>query len=416
MTQDRDSDRTDRREFLQAGALATAAAITLTPGLRQDLPAAQAPPVVPKRTLGKTGVEITMLDQGAVRGSLDNVLRFSYSQGVRVFDTAKVYGTEPDFKKWFEQDPEVRKQIFLVTKDMPKTAKQMVGHASTSGSRRSATDHIDLFFIHGLGDDHTRRRRHRTSSRARSSRRRPTRSGSRARPGSSASRPTTRTAPRSSRRRPRGGSSTRSCSSTPPGSTRIAAQQGPRRLPEAKGIGLISMKQIAGQFFGDKPNGEHPRRSRQDECPMLAEKNLSPFQGLLHAIWTDERISAVVRVDAEHRPDPREHRRRPPVRAAQDGRDRAAPRRRPRPRPDALRRLRRPLLDRRRHHGRTGQPDPVPHLSRAPRRPRGGPPPVRRAPAEARDWSGADLAAARAACPNKLDFAKLLPEVDRLLG
>ena len=35
---------------------------------------------------------------------------------------------------------------------------------------------------------------------------------------------------------------------------------------------------------------------------------------------------------------------------------------------------------------------------------------------EARDWSGADLEAARAACPNKLDFAKLLPEVDRHLA
>jgi hypothetical protein len=32
------------------------------------------------------------------------------------------------------------------------------------------------------------------------------------------------------------------------------------------------------------------------------------------------------------------------------------------------------------------------------------------------NWSDADLEAARAACPNKLDFARLLPEVDRLLG
>jgi hypothetical protein len=35
---------------------------------------------------------------------------------------------------------------------------------------------------------------------------------------------------------------------------------------------------------------------------------------------------------------------------------------------------------------------------------------------EARDWSGADLAAARAACPDRLDFAKLLPEVERHLA
>jgi hypothetical protein len=35
---------------------------------------------------------------------------------------------------------------------------------------------------------------------------------------------------------------------------------------------------------------------------------------------------------------------------------------------------------------------------------------------EERDWHDADLAAAREACPSKLDFAQLLPDVDRLLG
>ncbi len=34
----------------------------------------------------------------------------------------------------------------------------------------------------------------------------------------------------------------------------------------------------------------------------------------------------------------------------------------------------------------------------------------------ARNWTGADLEAARQACPNKLDFAKLLPRADEVLG
>jgi hypothetical protein len=37
-------------------------------------------------------------------------------------------------------------------------------------------------------------------------------------------------------------------------------------------------------------------------------------------------------------------------------------------------------------------------------------------PAEARDWSGADLAAASAACPNKLNFAQLLQEAQEYLA
>jgi hypothetical protein len=35
---------------------------------------------------------------------------------------------------------------------------------------------------------------------------------------------------------------------------------------------------------------------------------------------------------------------------------------------------------------------------------------------EARNWRDADLEAARQACPGKLNFAQILPEVDRLLG
>ncbi len=35
---------------------------------------------------------------------------------------------------------------------------------------------------------------------------------------------------------------------------------------------------------------------------------------------------------------------------------------------------------------------------------------------EARDWAGADLEAAQAACPGNLNFAKLLPEVERHLS
>jgi hypothetical protein len=37
-------------------------------------------------------------------------------------------------------------------------------------------------------------------------------------------------------------------------------------------------------------------------------------------------------------------------------------------------------------------------------------------PPEARDWAGADLEAARAACPNRLDFAQLLRRVDEYLA
>ena len=49
------------------------------------------------------------------------------------------------------------------------------------------------------------------------------------------------------------------------------------------------MKQVAGKFpAAAKLNVLEEVVKR---IPMLAEKKLSPYQGLLHAIWTDERIS-----------------------------------------------------------------------------------------------------------------------------
>src|SRR5262249_50023478 len=50
------------------------------------------------------------------------------------------------------------------------------------------------------------------------------------------------------------------------------------------GIGLISMKQVAGNMNLQ----EIARR-----LPELKEKELTPYQGLLHAIWSDERFSSV---------------------------------------------------------------------------------------------------------------------------
>ena len=355
----------DRRTFLQSGALVTAAAIGSIPAAgAQEQPAKLVE--IPRRTLGKTGVQVTMLEQGTVLGSgFDRIMRLSYAGGVRVFDTAKVYRSEPLFKKWFDQAPEVRKQIFLVTKDMVRRPSEMLKMVD---ERLAAlgTDYIDLFFIHGLGDDHSlddainmvksQEFKDVAEAMRKSGKARfigfSTHHKNRAQIIQAAA---------------EGESSTRSCSSITPGSTRTRRSTRPSTPAGRQGIGLISMKQIAGHVSAIRPR-ETSSRTSSRRCPCSRSEKLSPFQGLLHAIWTDERISCVCVVDAEHRPDPREHRRRPPLRAAEGGRDPPAPRRLPRRRADALRRLRRPLLDRRRHQGRAGQPDPVPHLSRAPRR------------------------------------------------
>src|SRR5436309_552271 len=125
-----DTNGTDRRTFLQAGALATAAALGTAPGLQAQEAAAGAKAAeLPRRKLGKTGLEITLLEMGTgalrEKGILDRLIRLSYASGVRTFDTARAYGTEPGFKKWFEETPEVRKQVVLVTKDNPTAPREL---------------------------------------------------------------------------------------------------------------------------------------------------------------------------------------------------------------------------------------------------------------------------------------------------
>jgi predicted aldo/keto reductase-like oxidoreductase len=175
------------------------------------------------------------------------------------------------------------------------------------------------------------------------------------------------------------------------------------------------MKQIAAHGFGDAPKGDI-LKDVVLRVPKLAERNLTPFQGLLHAIWSDERISASCvsmkntdqireNADAARRFQPLEtadiHQLRdallahgPTMCADCDGRCALAAG--TKAELDNLTRY----LTYYQHHG-----------DRAEARRQ-----YAELPAEARDWSGADLEAARAACPNRLDFAKLLPAVEKYLA
>ena len=131
------SNGTDRRTFLQAGALATASALGTAHGLNgQEATAKSSGSTLPTRPLGKTGIDITILDQGTGKGpDVDRLLRYAFARGVRAYDTSETYHSEAAFKKWFQQDSAVRKQIFLVTKDAPKTPASSWG-CWRSGSRR----------------------------------------------------------------------------------------------------------------------------------------------------------------------------------------------------------------------------------------------------------------------------------------
>ncbi len=415
------SEGLNRRGFLQAGGVAATAITGAFAGrdaiaaqakgekAKGDAKAVATARKLPTRTLGKTGVDVTMLNIGTWQNpGTDRLIRFAYASGVRVFDTADCYGSEPAFNRWFQAAPEVRKNIFLVTKDHPRQGpKQLIGlldkRLETLG-----TDYVDLFFIHGIGPGDYGKE-------------------SLNWPKSKEFREVAETIKKSGKARFVGFS----CHDRLRAEYLQAAADGgfvdaimlqytpwiPKDSPlnkaldacHEKGIGLISMKQITGA--SDKILKEVPKRA-----PSLIEKGLTAYQALLHAIWTDERISMScvsmknveqirMNTDAALRYEPLKAAEIESLRDAYlaagptfcadcDGRcGRAAGTE------ASLGDLTRLLT----YHDQYGSRREAKRL-------------YAELSESDRDWTGADLEAARAACHNNLDFANLLPRAVRVLS
>jgi uncharacterized protein len=402
----------NRRGFLGtgvgAGALAAASSlgeVSVANAQTQPKAGQTAAAALPKRTLGRTGVEVSMLNLGTWQSAGgERLLRYAWARGVRYVDTAKSYGSEPMIGRWLRAMPEVRKQLFLVTKDHPQTPREMIDRLD---QRLAAlqTDYVDLIFIHALGDhDFELEVEWPKSKEFKETAEAIRRSGKAKFVGFSSHHPRRAEILHAAAE---GGFVDAIMVQNNPW---IAQEDAMNRALDAvhkAGIGLISMKQVAGQM-----NIKEVAR----RLPELAAKGLKPYQALLHAIWTDERFSSCcvsmrntdqVRENTEaaanYAPMKKADIERlrdaciaagPTMCASCDGRcSRAAGT------CAELGNLTR-FLTYHDHHGfRREARRQYAELSEA-----------------ARDWKGADLAAARAACPNKLDFASLLPRVDETLG
>ena len=399
----------DRRGFLQGGALTAAAALTAsTTRGSQAAPDAASMKTLARRPLGKTGVDVTILELGTWKGTgLQRLLRVAYESGIRTFDTADCYGSEPEFDRWFRAAPEVRKEIFLVTKDHPRDSPRQLVEQLDRRLEQLGTDYVDLFLIHGIGPNEYG-------------------TGSLNWPKSREFKEAAEAIRKSGKAKLVGFS----CHDARRADYLQAAADGGfvdaimlqftpwldkdaplnRALDacHAKGIGLISMKQITG-------NADLQAISKK--IPNLKAKGLTPYQALLQAIWSDERIATAC-VSMRNTDQLRENTiaatnfgapleqaeilelrdaclaARPTFCADCDGRCALAG-----GTSASLGDLARLLT----YHEQYGYRADARRL-------------FADLPEAARDWSGADLEAAREACPNHLDFARLLPEADRHLA
>ncbi len=408
-----DVEGLNRRGFLQASAAVAAgtvgAQLQAAPVQQKDADKKEGKPVLPTKPLGKTGVDVTILNMGTWRNTGTNrLLRFAYANGVRVFDTADCYGSEPAIKDWLRAVPEVRKNIFLVTKDHPKNSPSQLIEMLDKRLDALGTDYVDLFLIHGIG---------------------PGEYGPQSLdwPKSKELKDVAEKIRKSGKAKLVGFS----CHDREKAKYIQAAADGGfldavmlqyspwiekddplNRALDAchkKGIGLISMKQIAGT------PAEITKQIKQ-RVPSLLERGLNAYQSLLHAIWTDERFAMSCvslrniehiseNADAARKFEPLAHAElqllheallasRPTMCHNCDGRcARAAGTN------AALNDVTRLLT----YHDQYGERREARRL-------------FAEMAEDAKDWTNADLAAAQSACHSNLDFAALLGRAQKVLA
>ncbi len=114
-------------------------------------------PQVPRRKLGKTGIEVPCLSFGGMFDLMNSqvVLRKTLQWGVNYWDTASAYAggnSELGIGKFLKQNPKKRKDLFIVTKASYAKSVREVDDLLQDSLRKMNTNYIDLFYgIHGMG-------------------------------------------------------------------------------------------------------------------------------------------------------------------------------------------------------------------------------------------------------------------------
>ncbi|HEX4084454.1 MAG TPA: aldo/keto reductase [Chthoniobacteraceae bacterium] len=153
---------TSRRDFLKKTALSIPAALaagslsasgdTVVSTPPAPSPAPGAP--LPMRTLGRNGPKVTMISLGGMMGAYSpEYLDIAWSMGIRYFDNADCYiggQSEHRLGAWLAKYPERRKEVFIVSKDHPHQGPDQMLQMIDTRLAAIGTDHLDLFLIHGI--------------------------------------------------------------------------------------------------------------------------------------------------------------------------------------------------------------------------------------------------------------------------
>lgn len=138
-----------RRGVLGAGLACGVGAMAQTPATQSTQPEA-----LPRRPLGKTGVQVTRLAMG---GSFSEygprLLDFAYKSGIRCFDMGDFYAgykAEIILGEWIRKRKN-RQEVFIVNKARTVEPDAFVKRLDEALSKMQI-DTLDAFFLHGIED------------------------------------------------------------------------------------------------------------------------------------------------------------------------------------------------------------------------------------------------------------------------
>jgi uncharacterized protein len=153
----------DRRKFMEKLAVGAVAGNAL---LRTDISGllGQGPDKkaggMPKRMLGKTGVEVPALIIGGVAGMImkptaefdpSELASAALDAGITYFDTAAAYGDGQSELNYGVVLAKRRNEVFLASKTIDRTYDGTMRSLEAS-LKRLQTDHLDLYQVHGVTD------------------------------------------------------------------------------------------------------------------------------------------------------------------------------------------------------------------------------------------------------------------------
>ncbi len=149
----------NRREFLQIGAAGATTALLGWEGVAEAARSASSGsfsfPRPVYRTLGRTGLNITVISFGAMLTPEAEVLETAFDHGVNYVDTARVYMGGRNEEIVGRALKGRRDRVYVATKTTGRSGKQVIRDVETS-LKMLETDRIDVIQLHSISSTQDR--------------------------------------------------------------------------------------------------------------------------------------------------------------------------------------------------------------------------------------------------------------------